>query len=135
VSPLQPDIFLLSSSTLTSAIHSSLQRCAGRYSSGLHHSREPLHPSLAPFNLHKCLVRRASPSDGFFERDASHLLVALRTHPGVASEKALASSGPIPTALIHLVNWNWERNYFFTRACQFVTTVSGGELPWGASAT
>jgi len=30
------------------------------------------------------------PSDGFFERDASHLFSALSTHPGVASEKALA---------------------------------------------
>jgi len=26
----------------------------------------------------------------FFERDASHFFQALRTHPGVASEKALA---------------------------------------------
>ena len=32
-------------------------------------------------------------SDGFFERDAQHILSALSTHPGVASEKALASSG------------------------------------------
>ena len=31
------------------------------------------------------------PSDGFFERDAAHLLSALSTHPGVTSEKALAS--------------------------------------------
>jgi hypothetical protein len=31
-------------------------------------------------------------ADGFFERDASHLLSALSTHPSVASEKALASS-------------------------------------------
>ena len=48
--------------------------------------------SLAPFNLHNSRVRRASGflSNGFFERDASHFLLALSTHPGVASEKALA---------------------------------------------
>jgi hypothetical protein len=27
------------------------------------------------------------------------------------------------------------RAYLLTRACQFVTTVSGGDVPWGASAT
>jgi hypothetical protein len=35
-------------------------------------------------------ARQRLPSDGFFERDASLLLSALSTHPGVASEKALA---------------------------------------------
>jgi hypothetical protein len=42
------------------------------------------------------------PSDGFFERDASHLLTALSTHPGVASEKALASSANDPKANVPL---------------------------------
>ncbi len=35
-------------------------RCAGCYSSSPDDSRELLHPSLAPFNLHKSRVRRAS---------------------------------------------------------------------------
>ena len=60
VSPLHPDIFFLSPPRLTSAIDSSLHRCAGCYSTGLDDSRELLHPSLAPFNLHKSRVRRAS---------------------------------------------------------------------------
>jgi len=33
--------------------------------------------------------RQGLPSDCFFERDASHLLSAQSTHPGIASEKAL----------------------------------------------
>ncbi len=37
--------------------------------------------------------RQLLPSDGFFERDAQHLLSALSIHTGFASEKALASSG------------------------------------------
>ena len=70
-------------------------RCAGCYSSGLDDSRELLHPSLAPFNLHKSRVRRAS---GFlltaFSNATPHTFFsALSTHPGVASEKALASTG------------------------------------------
>jgi hypothetical protein len=32
--------------------------------------------------------RQRLPSNGFFERDTSHFLSALSTHPGVASEKA-----------------------------------------------
>ena len=60
VSPFHPDIFFLSLPRLTSAIDSSLLRCAGCYSIGLADSRELLHPSLAPFNLHKSRVRRAS---------------------------------------------------------------------------
>ena len=60
VSPLPPDIFFLSPPRLTSAIDSSLHRCAGCCSSGLDDSRELLHLSLAPFNLHKSRVRRAS---------------------------------------------------------------------------
>src|SRR6266536_1807678 len=60
VSPLPPDIFFLSAPRLNSAIDSSLHRCAGGYSSGLDDSRELLHPSLTPFNLHKSRVRRAS---------------------------------------------------------------------------
>jgi hypothetical protein len=39
----------------------------------------------------KKIIKDGRSSDGFFERDAS-LLAALSTHPGVASEKALASS-------------------------------------------
>ena len=60
VSPLPPDIFFLSPPGLTSAIDSSLHRCAGCCSNSPDDSREPLHPSLAPFNLHKSRVRRAS---------------------------------------------------------------------------
>ena len=67
----------------------------GCYSSGLDGSRKLLHPSLAPFNLHKSRVRRAS---GFLLTAFSNAtprtsLSALSTHPGVASEKALASLG------------------------------------------
>jgi len=95
VSPLHPDVFFLSPRWLTSAIDSSLHRCAGYYSSGLDDSRELQHPSLAPFNLHRSRVRRAS---GFlltaFSNATPHtLLSALSTHPGVASEKALALYG------------------------------------------
>src|SRR5271170_700974 len=60
VSPLHPDIFFLSPPKLPSAINSSLLRCAGSSATGLDHSRQLLHPSLAPFNLHKSRVRRAS---------------------------------------------------------------------------
>ena len=60
VSPLHPDIFFLSPPRLTSAINLSLHRCAGFSSTGLDDSRELLHPSLAPFNLHKSRVHRAS---------------------------------------------------------------------------
>ena len=60
LSPLHPDSFSLSPLSLTSAIDSSLHRCAGCYSSSLDDSRQLLHPSLAPFNLHKARVRRAS---------------------------------------------------------------------------
>ena len=92
VSPLHPDILFLSPPRLTSAIDSSLHRCAACYSTGLDDSRELLHPSLAPFNLHKCRVRRAS---GFlltaFSNATPRLPAASSTHPGVASEKALAS--------------------------------------------
>jgi hypothetical protein len=49
---------------------------------GLFHS--PGHSS-GPIRTHHFLIAR------LFERDAPHLLVALSTHPGVASEKALAS--------------------------------------------
>ena len=37
--------------------------------------------------------RHRLPFDGFFERDAPDVLSALRTHPGVTSEKALALYG------------------------------------------
>jgi hypothetical protein len=37
-----------------------LHQCARSSSTGLDDSRELLHPSLAPFNLHKSRVRRAS---------------------------------------------------------------------------
>ena len=60
VSPLPPDIVFLFPPWLTSAIDSSWHTCAGCYSSGLDDSCELLHPSLAPFNLHKSRVRRAS---------------------------------------------------------------------------
>ena len=94
VSRLPPDIFFLSLPMLTSAINSSLHRCAGCYSSGLNGSRELLHPSLTPFNLHKSRVRHAS---GFlltaFSNATPHIFFSdLSTHPRVASEKALASS-------------------------------------------
>jgi hypothetical protein len=55
-----PDIFFLSPPWLTSAIALSLHRCPSSSSTGLDDSRELLHPSLAPFNLHKSRVRRAS---------------------------------------------------------------------------
>src|SRR5580692_11071417 len=60
VSPLHADIFFLSPPRLPSAINSSLLRCAGSSATGLDHARQLLHPSLAPFNLHKSRVRRAS---------------------------------------------------------------------------
>src|SRR5437899_9856459 len=60
LSPLPPDIVFLFPPWLTSAIDSSWHTCAGCYSSGLDDSCELLHPSLAPFNLHKSRVRRAS---------------------------------------------------------------------------
>jgi len=93
VSPFHPDLFFLSPPRLISAVDSSLHRCAGASSIGLDDSRELLHPSLAPFNLHKSRVRRAS---GFlltaFSNATPHtLLSASSTHPGVASEKVLAS--------------------------------------------
>jgi hypothetical protein len=55
-----PDIFFLSPPSLTPAIDSPLHRCAGSFCTGPDDSRELLHPSLAPFNLHKSRVRRAS---------------------------------------------------------------------------
>jgi len=45
---------------LTALIHSSLLNCADSSSTGLDHSGQRLHTSLAPFNLHKSRVRRAS---------------------------------------------------------------------------
>ena len=56
----RPDIFFMPSPRLTSAIDSSLPRCAGCYSTGLDDSRQLLQTFLAPFNLHKSRVRRAS---------------------------------------------------------------------------
>jgi len=60
VSPFPPDISFPSPPRLSSAIDSSLHRCANSSSTALDESRELLHPSLAPFNLHKSRVRRAS---------------------------------------------------------------------------
>ena len=60
VSPLRPNIFFLFPLKLTSAINSSLHRWSHCHSNDLDHSRELLHPLLAPFNLHKSRVRRAS---------------------------------------------------------------------------
>jgi hypothetical protein len=57
VSPSHTDIFLQSPPRLSSAIDSSLHRCADSFSNGPAKLR---HPSLAPFNLHKSRVRRAS---------------------------------------------------------------------------
>src|SRR5271166_3597527 len=93
VSPLPPDIFFLSPARLTSAIDSSSHRCVGCYSTRLDDSHQLLQISLAPFNLHKYRARRAS---GFlltaFSNATPHLPAASSTHPGVTSEKALASS-------------------------------------------
>ena len=63
-------------------------------STRLHHSRELLHPSLAPFNLHKSRVRRASHFllTAFSNTTRRTFFSDLSTHPGVASDKALASS-------------------------------------------
>jgi hypothetical protein len=71
---------------------SSLHMYPGSSSTGLDDSRELLQPSLAPFNLHKSRVRRTS---GFlltaFSNATPHTFFqTLSTHPGVASEKALA---------------------------------------------
>src|SRR5579862_3523347 len=60
LSPFHPDIFFLSRPRLTRPSIPFLHNCAGLYSSGLDDSCELLHPSLAPFNLHKSRVRRAS---------------------------------------------------------------------------
>ena len=60
VSLLHLDIFLLSPAGLTSAIDSSLHRCAGSSSTALDHFRATSTPPVAPFNLHRSRVRRAS---------------------------------------------------------------------------
>jgi hypothetical protein len=60
VSPLHPHVFVLSAPWLISAIDSSLHRCTESSSTSLDNFRELPHPSLAPFNLHKSRVRRAS---------------------------------------------------------------------------
>jgi hypothetical protein len=91
VSPLPPDNFFPSPPRLTSAINSSLHRSAGSSSGGHDNSRELLHPSLAPFNLDRSRVRRAS---GFlltaFSNTTPHTSCSLEHSSGVASEKALA---------------------------------------------
>ena len=58
--PYPQTFFFLSPPRLISAIDSSSHIVAGCYSSGLDDSCELLHLSLAPFNLHKARVRRAS---------------------------------------------------------------------------
>jgi len=60
VSRLHADTFFLSPSTLTSATDACSHRCTGCCSICLDDSRELLRPSIAPFNLHKSRVRRAS---------------------------------------------------------------------------
>src|SRR5215831_9883982 len=60
VSPFHPNIFFLSPPSLTSAIDSSSHKCARSSSTGFDDSRELLHPSLAPFNLHNSRVHRPS---------------------------------------------------------------------------
>jgi len=60
VSPLHPHIFFLSPPTLISALDSCSHSSAICQPSNLYLSCEPLHPSLAPFNLHKSRVRRPS---------------------------------------------------------------------------
>jgi hypothetical protein len=60
VSPLHPHIFFLSPPTIPSAIGSCSHSSAICQPSNLYDSRELLHPSLAPFNLHNSRVRRAS---------------------------------------------------------------------------
>ena len=60
VSPSPPDIFFMPPTRFASAIDSSLPRCAGSSATDLDHSRQLLQTSLAPFNLHKYRVRRAS---------------------------------------------------------------------------
>jgi hypothetical protein len=92
VSPLHPDIFFLSPPPVTPAIDSSSHSCASCNSTRLYDSRELLQPLLAPFNLHRSRVRRAS---GFlltaFSNPTPHTFFqAMNTHPGVTSEKALA---------------------------------------------
>ena len=87
-----PKIFWLSPPKPTSAIDSCSHRCAGFSSTGVDDSRELLHPLLPPFNLHNSRVRRAS---GFlltaFSNPTPHtFFLALSTHLGIKSEKALA---------------------------------------------
>ena len=60
MSPFHSDIFFLSPPKFASAIHFVFAQCADSFSTDLDDSRELLHPSLAPFNLHKSRVRRAS---------------------------------------------------------------------------
>jgi hypothetical protein len=90
VSPLHPDILFLSPPRLTSA-------STGSFCTGPDDSRELLHPLLAPFNLHRSRVRRAS---GFlltaFSNATPHTFFSLEHYSGVASEKALALLGRHP---------------------------------------
>src|ERR1700756_1677224 len=59
-SRFHPTLFFLSPPRLTSATDSSLPKCADSCCTGPDDSRELLHPSFAPFNLHRSRVRRAS---------------------------------------------------------------------------
>ena len=60
VSPLPRDTFFTPSSRITSSATSPFSMPAHSCPTDLDHSRELLPPSLAPFNLHKSRVRRAS---------------------------------------------------------------------------
>jgi hypothetical protein len=73
---LPPDNFFPSPPRLTSAIDSPLHRSAGSSSAGHDNSRELLHSSLAPFNLLRSCVRRAS---GFLLTDVIWKIGRLET--------------------------------------------------------
>src|SRR5215472_1746555 len=85
-----------------------LPRSSSAIDSSLHTAPHPSPPVLitpanfyTPPSPHSICISPASAapatsSDGVFECDASRLFSALSTHPGVASEKALA-------LLVHLV--------------------------------
>ena len=72
-------------------------RVASNGNSPAHTPALPPPDFYTPLSPHSICIRPASaaqrlPSDGFFEHDAPYLPSASSTHPGVVSEKALASS-------------------------------------------
>jgi hypothetical protein len=82
-------------------------------------------PELSWFTTRQRPPRQRLPSDGFFEHAAPHLPSASTTHPGVASEKALASlgrrQGSAAASWISMAN---RVPYFFIPAVKFVITVT-----------